>query len=640
MTVKTGYPSLDRNHEDHFKKEIIEKELPKGINIYDYILQSNKNRLNLPAINYFDNRITYREFLDNSTKVAMALAHYGVKKGDYITAILPNTPEAFYLLLGASRLGAIVSFVDPRYGEKAIEQKINITNSKVVIALDGVVKTYNRRSNTFNEKHVIDKVASIIDNTNAEVLIGLSAGNSLTLKSILKNDVIRANLFKQQKSNYKDYYSWKEFFKNSSYSRDLVFPKYEDNTPIAVVSTSGSTGTPKNALFSNENIIQATAQVKNIGVFPEEGRWYDIMPPSIIYGLADGSVLGFSLGNELRLNPDPTAMSLKTPNQLQMVEDFVRFDPHTITCAPNHVFAILNSKEWRNKPHSLVSFGVGGDSLNANQVERANKILEGLKRPKDFDKKRFFGDDEDRVVLNFGYGSTEVTGACSVAPSNKKVRLGTVGLTLPYQVVSAFKKNENTGEYEELPYVLNSELDNVPAEKQGEICVQGPNIMQGYLFNEEETAKTIVTHKDRKKWVHMGDYGFVDEDGYVHFVNREKYIGVGHDGFKVAPLEIEEVILKEPRIDDCKAVIFDDLEENRGSVIKVYYTLLEKDKPCDIKELEDKLNLMCQMELADYKCPVDYECIERLPLNNSGKVDIPLLKADAEEKSKVKILRK
>ena len=68
MTVKTGYPSLDRNHEDHFKKEIIEKELPKGINIYDYILQSNKNRLNLPAINYFDNRITYREFLDNSTK--------------------------------------------------------------------------------------------------------------------------------------------------------------------------------------------------------------------------------------------------------------------------------------------------------------------------------------------------------------------------------------------------------------------------------------------------------------------------------------------------------------------------------------------------------------------------------------------
>ena len=640
MTNKTGYPSHDKNHEQYFRKEVIEKKLPEGLSIYDYLLECNKNRLNLPAINYFDNRITYQEFLDNSTKVARALNHFGAKRGDIITVILPNTPEAFYLLLGASRIGVTISFVDPRYGEKAIEKKLQDTNSKIVIALDGVVKTHNRRTNTYTKQHVIDKVAHIASNTNVETIVGLSAGNSVTLRSILKNDIIRANLFKQAKSDFKDFYSWKEFFKSSSYNNELVFTNYEENTPIAIVSTGGSTGYPKSAMFSNENIIQATVQVKNIEVFPEEARWYDIMPPSIIYGLADGSVLGFSLGNELRLNPDPTAMSLKTPNQLQMVEDFVRFDPHTITCAPNHVFQILNSKEWREKPHSLVSFGVGGDSLNIKQVKRANEILSHMKRPKDFDKERYFKGDEDRVVLNFGYGSTEVTGACSVAPSNKTVRLGTVGLTLPYQVVAAFKQDEETNEYIELPYVLNEEIEHAPKEKQGELCVQGPNIMQGYLNNEEETKKTIVTHSDGKKWVHMGDYGFIDEDGYVHFVNREKYIGVGHDGFKVAPLEIEEVIIKEPNIEECKAVIFDDLEEKRGSVIKVYYTLTNPENTCDIEKLEDRLNLMCQMELADYKCPVDYECVEKLPLTPSGKIDVLTLKKDAEEKSKVKILKK
>ena len=484
------------------------------------------------------------------------------------------------------------------------------------------------------------KEIKLAKNTNIENIIGLSAGESMTLKSIIKNDIVRAQIFKQLKSEFKDFYSWKEFFKSGSYNKELIFPKYEDNTPIAIVSTGGSTGYPKSAVFSNENIIQATVQVKNIGVFPEEARWYDIMPPSIAYGLADGSVLGFSLGNELRLNPDPTAMSLKTPGQLQMVEDFVRFDPHTITCAPNHVFQILNSREWSEKPHSLVSFGVGGDLLNLKQVKKANEILSHMKRPKDFDKDRFFKDDEDKVVLNFGYGSTEVTGACSVAPSNKTVKLGTVGLTLPYQVVAAFRQDEKTKEYIELPYVLNEELEKVPEEKQGEICVQGPNIMQGYLNNEEETNKTIITHNDGKKWVHMGDYGFIDEDGYVHFVNREKYIGVGHDGFKVAPLEIEQVIIKEPNIEDCKAIIFDDLEEKRGNVIKVYYTLSNPETVQDIEKLEDRLNLMCQMELADYKCPVDYECIEKLPLTPSGKIDVLSLKEDAEEKSKVKILKK
>lgn len=637
MKQKTGYPSIDRNHEDYYGPEIMSKGMPENITIYDYILDQNKERLNLPAINYFDNKITYRKFLDNSTKVARALEQYGVKKGDCITAIVPNLPESFYLLLGASRLGAIISFVDPRYGEKAIEHKIKDTNSKLVIAFDGAVTTFNRRTNQYNKIHVLDKINNIIDNTEVQTVVALPASNSITLKSIIKNDVIRAAMFDKQKSEFKCAESWKEFFKSGSYSKDLIFPDYEPNIPVAIVSTGGSTGFPKSALFSNENIIQATAQVKHTGLFPEEARWYDIMPPSIAYGLADGSILPFSLGNEVRLNPDPTAGSLKTKGQLQMVEDFVRFDPHSITCAPNHVFAILNSKEWQENPHSLVNFVVGGDSLNRKQVERANKELEKVDRPKDFDKERFYGDDDDIIVINTGYGATEVTAAASVSPSNKKVKKNTVGLTLPYEAVSTFIKNEE-GDYEELPYVQNDQIENVTSDQLGEICVEGPNVMLGYLNNEEETASTFITHKDGKRWAHLGDLGFIDEEGYIHYVDREKYVSVGHDGFKVAPLEIENVILKEENIETCKAVVFNDPENERGSIIKVYYTV--KSLPCDINALEDKLNLMCASELADYKCPVDYECLEKLPMTPSGKIDVMSLKQDAETKSQQKVLIK
>lgn len=143
-------------------------------------------------------------------------------------------------------------------------------------------------------------------------------------------------------------------------------------------------------------------------------------------------------------------------------------------------------------------------------------------------------------------------------------------MTLPYQVVSAFSFDEVENDYRELQYVKNEELDDVPQSKMGELCIDGPNIMLGYLNNPEETAEAIRLHSDGKPWVHTGDLGFVDEDGYVHFVDRMKYISVGHDGFKVAPVEIEEVILKNEAIDQCKAVIFDDPEQERGDAIKVY----------------------------------------------------------------------
>ena len=640
MSKKVGYPSQDRNHEDFYGPEVMNQGMPENMTVYDYIYESNKNRLNLPAINYFDNKIKYRDFLDNSNKVAISLINYGVKQGDCITAIVPNLPESFYILLGASRIGATVSFVDPRYGEKAIEEKIKSTNSKLVIAFDGNVKTYNRRTKQFNVTHVLDKVGNIIKSTDVEVVIALPASNSITLKSIFKNDTIRAALFNQAKSNFKEVESWKEFFKSSAYSSGITFAQFEENRPVAIVSTGGSTGIPKSAVFSNENIIKATFQCQSTGIFPEEARWYDIMPPSIAYGLADGSILPFSLGNEVRLNPDPTAESLKTKGQLQMVEDFVRFDPHTIACAPNHVFAIINSKEWKNTPHSLVNFIVGGDSLNQMQIKRADEQLKLVKRPKNFEKEKLLGTRPDILTINTGYGATEVTAAASVAPGSENVKENTVGLTLPYEVVSTFKKNMTTGKYEELPYVKEEDIENVNSEQIGEVCVEGPNVMLGYLNNEEENNKTFIIHEDGKRWAHLGDLGFIDEEGYVHYIDREKYVSVGHDGFKVAPIEIERVLLKENKIDACKAVIFDDIETGRGSLIKVYYTLKEKEIPCDISKLEDKLNLMCADELADYKCPIDYECLDKLPITPSGKIDVISLKEDAEKKTKQKILTK
>ncbi len=648
----TGYPSKDRIHEKHFSQEVLDYEMPK-VNIYDYLYSRNVHRLKSPAINYFDNRISYEEFFEHSNEVAKALVAAGVKKGDIITVILPNMPEAFYILLAASKLGATASFVDPRYGEKAIEHKINDANSKLVIAYDGAVKTQNPLTKQYNEIHVLDKVGNIIKNTTVEKVVGVGAINSASLVSFVKNDFLREALKKiikdpkHGKSDFKDFDSWKNFISRGE-NVDILFPKYEANLPVAAVSSGGSTGIPKTILLTNENIVGATMQVALTKLFPEDARWYDIMPPSIAYGLADGSILPFSLGNEVRLNPDPTALSSKTKDQLWMVEDFVRFDPHSMTCAPNHVFQVLNSKEWRDNPHSVVNFVVGGDSLNIKQVERADEILKDIQRPQDFEVLRFYPNGKDEVRINTGYGESEGTGANSVAPSNEMVRKGTVGLTLPHEIVTTFKQNED-GSYTELKYVPNNEIENVfeKAKKDleegtdnsqiGEICVQGPNVMPRYLNNDEETAKALVNHQDGEVWLHTGDLGFIDEDGYVHFIDRLKYVSVGHDGFKVAPIEIENVILQDNRIDSCKAVVFDDPENERGTVIKVYYTLIDDKYSSEVEDIEELANLRCSVELADYKCPVAYEVKERLPLTASGKIDVMTLRREAENKQTGKV---
>lgn len=613
--------------------------------VYDYIYNENSHRLELPAINYFDNRISYRDFLHNSMVVAKALDDYGIKRGDFVTVVAPSLPETYYILLAASKIGAVANFVDPRYGEKAIEHKINASGSELVIAFDGAVNTVNSKTGEVKKIHVLDKVGNVLDNTNAKTVIGLPASNSITLRSIIKNDTIRAAMFDKQVSDFKNYYSWKEFFKVGtkalSFGKiDAILPESEfyKESPVAVVSTGGTTGMPKSALFSNENIISATLQCRETGIFPEEARWYDIMPPSIAYGLADGSILPFSLGNEVKLNPDPTFMSLKNPKQLHMVEDFVRFDPHTIACAPNHVFAILDSREWQNNPHSLINFIVGGDSLNKEQLRRANEKLKLVRRPRKFDKEKLLGDREDVLKINTGWGSTETTAAASVARGSENVKDNAVGQVLPNEIVRAFKKNDS-GDYEELPTIKSSDVDNVTEEQIGELCVAGPNVFLGYLNNQEETDKTIITH-DGETWAHQGDLGFIEEtsngDEFVHFIDREKYVCVRYDGFKVTPVEIENVILKDDNIDGCKAVVFDDLNHEKGSVIKVYYTL-KKDRVVDINALEERISLMCETELADYKCPTAYECLEVLPLTGSGKIDVMTLKKDALEKAKLSV---
>ena len=142
--------------------------------------------------------------------------------------------------------------------------------------------------------------------------------------------------------------------------------------------------------------------------------------------------------------------------------------------------------------------------------------------------------------------------------------------------MAVFKQNEETGEYEELKYVPNDQVDNVNEDQVGELCIQGDNVMIGYQNDEEATNIAKRTHSDGTEWLHTGDLGYIDEDGYVYFVDREKYVSVGHDGFKITPLEIEDVILKDGRIDACKAIVYDDPDEDRGTVIKVYYTLLDK----------------------------------------------------------------
>lgn len=536
---------------------------------YEYLLTHNKENLDLSALRYFDRKITYAEFFENVKKTAKAFKKIGVKKGDIVSMVSVMTPETIYSFYALDLLGATLNLADPRTSSAGIHEYFAETKSNIIVTLSVAYP----------------KIAKAVKGLDIKKVVVNSPADSLSpVKKFLYN--LKAN----EKITYNDtYISWKDFIASAESDPDVKPVEYDKDHAILIVHTGGTTGTPKGVLLSDYALNALAAQV-SFKRHQKGERFLNIMPPFIAYGYGYGTHTPLSVGLEVILIPqfDPAKFG----------KLIVKYKAQHTAGVPLHYQGLVNDPYMKNKDLSfLKSTGCGGDGISVESESIVNDFLLS---------------HGSKFKLCKGYGMTEVfAGACANYEVHNK--LGSVGIPFPNTVVGIF--DQETGE--ELGYNTD-----------GEICVCTPSTMLGYYGMEEETKNVIRTHSDGTTWVHTGDIGHIDEDGFVFFANRIKRIIIRHDGFKIFPTAVEAVVTEVEGVDLAVAVPIKDKDHKQGNLPFVF---IKKLKGFNEEALEKAVREACAEELAEYAVPVAYKFVKEMPYTPIGKIDYLKLQKRTEK---------
>ena len=555
----------------YYEKKTMKIRL-KDENIYDFLVRKMEkhNFKDKTAINYFGTRVSYRNFIKKIDETADKFLTLGVKKFDIVTILSANVPEALYCFYALNKIGAVANMLHPLLSQNEIKNALNTYEAKYLVALDITLKS-------------VDK---IIDDTKVEKVIVISPSDSMNILMKIGYKIKTIKTRYNKKLNHKLYISWKKFLRLKS--EDIYYDKTPlKDEPALILQSGGSTGTPKGIVLSNGNINAST--VAGLNAYPDlckDDRILGIMPIFHGFGLEVSINDAFCCGAEVVLIPTFKA------NEFHKL--LIKHKPTVIVGVPTLFEALTKNKFMEGVDLSMLKYVIGGgDTLNKQRVEKINDFLH---------------EHGARTNMIQGYGLTEAVAAASVDLRNLS-RPGTIGIPWPGIYIGIFEPNtENRVDYNE----------------DGEICICGPTVMLGYYNNEAETNLALRHHKDGNVWLHTGDIGSMDEDGFITYKQRLKRMIVT-SGYNVYPSQIEEVLEKHEAIDAVSVVGIP--HPYKMEVPKAFIVLKNGYEFND--ELKEDIINYCKKNLAAYSVPKEYEVLDKLPKTMIGKVDFKILKEKA-----------
>lgn len=567
-TQNPVYASQAKPWLKYYDQKFIDQTLP-ALSAFEYVCQRSKNHLNDTALEYYGRKFTYADLIVNVKKTAAALRGAGVKKGDIITVVSIMTPEIIALFYAADMMGATLNLVDPRYSVEGIREYIEEVDSHLLVCLNVVYERCRQAAKRTNVEKVI--VLSPADSLPPVMAVGYKL--TTPDKNKYASNVIR----------------WKQFIKGGE-GQSTASEPYDPDHACVVVHTGGTTGSPKGVMLTDDCFngiaLQFQAYPK---LFHRGQKLMNVMPPFIAYGFACGIhlplVLGFTVIIIPNLDPDKLGSLV------------LKHKPEHMFGVPTHYQQLASDPKLRDKDLSfIINYAAGGDSLSRGAEQTVNDFLAA---------------HGARYPIAKGYGMTEVSSAATVAAGldNKP---GSVGIPMVNTVVAAFEPGTD---------------QELPIGQRGELCISGPCLMKGYYNKPEETAILLRRHPDGRVWAHTGDMGYLDEDGFVFLDSRIKRMIIRHDGFKVFPSMIENVVSRHPAVHQCSVVGCADKDHTQGRLPFVYI-VLKADTTAKKKQVIRELERMCAEELPEYVQPVAYKFISSMPMTPVGKVDYRQLEAD------------
>lgn len=523
------------------------------------------------AYEYFNAKCTYKELIEKIEITSDAYYKLGVRKGDIVTILMPNTPEAVISIYALNRIGAVSNVVHPLSAQEEIKNYLNSCKSKYLLCVN----------------LCIEKIKAIIDETYLKKVIVASPADSMpvvmkyayALKTMGKNKI---------PSKDSRYTNWKDFIKVATIKTLEYMPHSEENDEVAIILHSGgTTGTPKDIMLSNNNFnafgMQSIITLYDVSV---GDKILAILPIFHGFGLGVCVHVCFCFG----------ACSVLIPsfNAKNFGNDLKKYKPTMLFGVPTLYEAMVNAEGVEKLDFSFLKYAVsGGDSLPEPLEKKVND---------------FFASHNSNVRICEGYGMTEGLAALSLSVYDG-YKSGTIGKPLIGNSMCIVEPGTTN--------VLG-------ANEEGELCVTGPTIMQGYRNNELDTSKTLRTHADGKIWLHTGDMATIDEGGFVHYKLRIKRMIVS-SGYNVYPTYIEKVVEGLHEVSKC--VVVSMPHQYKKEVAKAYIKL--EDGVPATQETEEKIKEHCKKHLAHHSVPYRFEFVDEFPKTPYNKIDFMKLQREA-----------
>lgn len=564
----------------HFGDMPAHLDYPKG-SMYEAVRESaiTKKKMNSVAYEFQGKKTNYKHFLNKIEVLGKAYKSIGIDEGDMVTVCMPNTPQGVDTFYALNRIGAVPAMIHPLSAVGEIAFYINTTQSKAVLVVD---LFYEKVLEALKQvKHPVKVVVAHIKD---ELPFPLNMLYPLTVKKK------PAPLPKDNKNviDWSDFISGGKKVKLSD-----KFPKAEDTAVI--LFSGGTTGTSKGIKLTNLNMNALAAQVAANAGFTMEGlRMFSVMP--LFHGF------GLGVGIHTALMASGTCIIIPQFTIKTYARDVKKYKPNVIVGVPTLYEALLRSEGFDFDLSFLRGMFCGGDSLSVELKKKVDKFLK---------------DHNATIQVREGYGTTECVTASCLTPYDT-YREGSIGIPLSDTYYSIVNPNNDT----ELPYG-----------EEGEICICGPTVMKGYLNNAEETASTLRRHEDGNLWLHTGDLGYMDEDGFVYYKQRMKRLIIV-SGINVYPSQVENAIDAHPDVLLSCAVGIPD--PYKMHVVKAFVVLRQGVEPSD--EIKEEIIENCKKNVSRYGVPREIEFRTELPKTLVGKVAYRVLEeeeaAKYEEKKK------
>lgn len=565
------YPSIDKPWMKHLSKRAKGLQVPEGT-MFDQIYENNKDYPNELALKYMDIQVTFAEMWEHIEEVVKALNALGVREGEIITIAMPNTPEFVYLAYAINRVGAVMNIIHPLPGKEELLGYLEEAQSRYFFMFDGTYAI----------------IKDDLKNTSVEKAIVVSPAYSL---APIKRKLYQLAKFpKLDKTMCID---WKAFLKNGVNSPATTGKT--DSDAMAVIShTGGTTGEPKGVMLTNRAMNSVAYQVWQTFDLADRRQLtiLVVLPPFVNYSFVNGIHEGLTMGDTLALLPE-----FKPED---FADYYKQYKPNVINSIPQYCLAMLNDPKLKDMDLSELKYVVaGGEAMDATAEAELNAFLK---------------DHGADMQVTKGYGCTEFTSVVTYTYPEVNF-LHSVGIPFPFVNVMIVDPDTN---------------EELPCGERGEICVTGPSLMLGYYKNQEATDEVIKVHADGQRWFHMGDLGFVDEDGIVFITGRIKRIIMtkGDDGnvTKMFPDRIENAINKCEDVNaSCVVGVKDD---ERIHYPKAYIEL--KDETMDKDLAREHILEICRKKLPNYQIPVEIEFMRELPRTERGKIDYKVLDTDSD----------